>query len=63
MGMGRRAESFLKGRQQAPPLGLGKGTGHFGNHCLKAVQGAAAMGINQEPITKTALHLEYKKEQ
>lgn len=42
---------------------LGKGTSHFGNHCLKATQGATVMGINQEPTAKTALHLEYKKEQ
>lgn len=57
-----QTRSLLEGRHQAPLLRMGKGTNHFGNHHLKEIQGTIVKGINQEPITKTALHLGYKKE-
>lgn len=37
-GKGPQSRSFQEGRQQAPHLGLRKGTHHFVNHHLKAIQ-------------------------
>lgn len=48
--------------EQEPLGGEAAGTSHFRNHHLKAIQGTIVKGINRDPITKAASHVEYKQE-